>query len=139
MDILALNCGSSSVKYQLYDWKKKEVIAKGMVERVTGEPERSQHARAGLGCRDQLGQALIVVTLGEGLEGGVDLVHLAREHDLAGELARVLREILDRLRLDQDRRPGDGCVESVGWCQFIRARIVTSPVILRRPGERKKS
>ena len=35
MDILALNCGSSSVKYQLYDWEKKEVIAKGMVERVT--------------------------------------------------------------------------------------------------------
>lgn len=35
MDILALNCGSSSVKYQLYDWDKKEVIAKGMVERVT--------------------------------------------------------------------------------------------------------
>jgi acetate kinase len=35
MDILALNCGSSSVKYQLYDWHKKEVIAKGMVERVT--------------------------------------------------------------------------------------------------------
>ena len=35
MDILALNCGSSSVKYQLYDWSKKEVIAKGMVERVT--------------------------------------------------------------------------------------------------------
>jgi len=35
MDILALNCGSSSVKYQLYDWAKKEVIAKGMVERVT--------------------------------------------------------------------------------------------------------
>jgi acetate kinase len=35
MVILALNCGSSSVKYQLYDWNKKEVIAKGMVERVT--------------------------------------------------------------------------------------------------------
>lgn len=35
MDILALNCGSSSVKYQLYDWQKKEVVAKGMVERVT--------------------------------------------------------------------------------------------------------
>jgi acetate kinase len=35
MDILALNCGSSSVKYQLYDWTKKAIIAKGMVERVT--------------------------------------------------------------------------------------------------------
>ncbi len=34
MDILALNCGSSSVKYQLYNWDKKEVIAKGVVERV---------------------------------------------------------------------------------------------------------
>lgn len=34
MIILALNCGSSSVKYQLFDWDKKEVVAKGMVERV---------------------------------------------------------------------------------------------------------
>ena len=34
MIIMALNCGSSSVKYQLYDWDKKEVVAKGMVERV---------------------------------------------------------------------------------------------------------
>lgn len=35
MDILALNCGSSSLKYQLFDWTKKKIIAKGMVERVT--------------------------------------------------------------------------------------------------------
>ncbi len=34
MDILALNCGSSSVKYQLFDWDRKEIIARGMVERV---------------------------------------------------------------------------------------------------------
>src|SRR5512135_2394549 len=34
MDILAINCGSSSVKYQLFDWEKKEIIAKGLVERV---------------------------------------------------------------------------------------------------------
>jgi len=35
VDILAINCGSSSVKYQLFDWNKKQVIAKGLVERVT--------------------------------------------------------------------------------------------------------
>lgn len=35
MIILSLNCGSSSVKYQLYNWNKKEIIAKGIVERVT--------------------------------------------------------------------------------------------------------
>ena len=34
MIILSLNCGSSSVKYQLYNWDKKEIIAKGIVERV---------------------------------------------------------------------------------------------------------
>ena len=34
MIILALNCGSSSVKYQLYNWEKKTAIAKGVVERV---------------------------------------------------------------------------------------------------------
>ncbi|ADU65790.1 acetate kinase [Desulfurispirillum indicum] len=34
MDILALNCGSSSVKYQLYNWSDRKVIAKGMVERI---------------------------------------------------------------------------------------------------------
>lgn len=33
--ILSLNCGSSSVKYQLYNWTKREIMAKGIVERVT--------------------------------------------------------------------------------------------------------
>lgn len=35
MDILTLNCGSSSVKYQLYDWNEKSILARGIVERVT--------------------------------------------------------------------------------------------------------
>jgi acetate kinase len=34
MIILALNCGSSSVKYKLYRWEKREVISKGVVERI---------------------------------------------------------------------------------------------------------
>ncbi|HTX74495.1 MAG TPA: acetate kinase [Rectinemataceae bacterium] len=35
MVILTLNCGSSSVKYQVYDWDHKDVLATGIVERVT--------------------------------------------------------------------------------------------------------
>ncbi len=35
MVILTLNCGSSSAKYQVYDWDKKDVLANGVVERVT--------------------------------------------------------------------------------------------------------
>ena len=32
--ILALNCGSSSVKYQVYDWDKQSVICNGLVDRI---------------------------------------------------------------------------------------------------------
>lgn len=34
MKILTLNCGSSSAKYQVYDWENKSVLATGVVERV---------------------------------------------------------------------------------------------------------
>lgn len=34
MLILTINCGSSSVKYQLYDFEQRLVLAKGIVERV---------------------------------------------------------------------------------------------------------
>jgi acetate kinase len=35
MVILTLNCGSSSAKYQVYDWDNKAVLCTGVVERVT--------------------------------------------------------------------------------------------------------
>ena len=35
MIILTLNCGSSSAKYQVFDWEKKDVLAVGIVEKVT--------------------------------------------------------------------------------------------------------
>jgi acetate kinase len=35
MIILTLNCGSSSAKYQVYNWETKDVLAVGIVEKVT--------------------------------------------------------------------------------------------------------
>lgn len=35
--ILTLNCGSSSAKYQVYDWDKKDILANGGVDRVGQE------------------------------------------------------------------------------------------------------
>ena len=35
MVILTLNCGSSSAKYQVFDWDAKDVLAVGIVEKVT--------------------------------------------------------------------------------------------------------
>ncbi|NMA06364.1 MAG: acetate kinase, partial [Ruminococcaceae bacterium] len=34
MKILVINAGSSSLKYQLFDMDRKEVIAKGICERI---------------------------------------------------------------------------------------------------------
>jgi acetate kinase len=44
MVILTLNCGSSSVKYQVYHWDKKEVLAKGVVERVGQTNANLEHS-----------------------------------------------------------------------------------------------
>ncbi len=47
MIILTLNCGSSSAKYQVYDWKNKNVLANGIVERVGQSDSLIEHNRTG--------------------------------------------------------------------------------------------
>jgi len=49
MVILTLNCGSSSAKYQVYDWDNKDVLASGVVERVTQEGSSITHNAKGKG------------------------------------------------------------------------------------------
>ncbi len=49
MVILTLNCGSSSVKYQVYDWRKKSALATGIVERVTQPGSFIKHKARGKG------------------------------------------------------------------------------------------
>ncbi|GBR72609.1 acetate kinase [Candidatus Termititenax aidoneus] len=34
MSILSINCGSSSLKYQLYDWDAQKVLANGLIDRI---------------------------------------------------------------------------------------------------------
>ena len=47
MKILVLNCGSSSLKYQLIDMNGEEVLAKGLVERIGIEGSRIKHTKEG--------------------------------------------------------------------------------------------
>ena len=49
MVILTLNCGSSSVKYQVYDWETKEILATGIVERVAIGGSSITHKAKGQG------------------------------------------------------------------------------------------
>lgn len=43
MVILTLNCGSSSAKYQVYDWDNKDVLAVGVVERIGLDYQTIKH------------------------------------------------------------------------------------------------
>lgn len=47
MKILVLNCGSSSLKYQLFDMANESVLAKGLCERIAIEGSLIKHQSAG--------------------------------------------------------------------------------------------
>ena len=48
MNILVINCGSSSLKYQFIDMKDESVLAKGLVERIGIEGSVLKHERTGM-------------------------------------------------------------------------------------------
>lgn len=45
MKILVINCGSSSLKYQLIDMTNEDVLVKGLVERIGIEGSRIKHEK----------------------------------------------------------------------------------------------
>ena len=47
MKILVLNCGSSSLKYQLFEMENESVLAKGLVERIGIAGSRIKHSKSG--------------------------------------------------------------------------------------------
>lgn len=47
MNILVINCGSSSLKYQLIDMREETVLAKGLVERIGIEGSKIKHDTTG--------------------------------------------------------------------------------------------
>ena len=47
MNVLVINCGSSSLKYQLIDMDNESVVAKGLCERI-GIDGRLVYQKAGL-------------------------------------------------------------------------------------------
>ena len=78
MVILTLNCGSSSVKYQVFDWAAQSILANGIVERVTQSgsvichkvPGRAEHTQTRECPTHTLAIGLILNTI-TGAETGV--------------------------------------------------------------------
>ena len=47
MKVLVINCGSSSLKYQLFDMNTESVLAKGLVERIGIDGSQIKHNKTG--------------------------------------------------------------------------------------------
>ena len=110
MIILTLNCGSSSVKYQLYEWDKHDVLAKGVVERVTREGSRILHKVPG---RDE-----------------IEIIHPCRDHAEAIQL--IMKTLVDPkmgaiVSIDQVQAVGHRVVH--GGETFKKSVIVDDDVI----------
>ncbi|MDO8804597.1 MAG: acetate kinase [Elusimicrobiota bacterium] len=80
MKILCLNCGSSSVKYSLFDWQAKTPLASGVVERIGIGGSLISHEASGRekvvvkqdcpGHKEAI--TLILTTLTDGASGVID-------------------------------------------------------------------
>jgi acetate kinase len=119
--ILALNCGSSSVKYNLFDWTHKRALAKGGVERVVvggsfivhNVPER-EDLRLDQECPDHESAIdLIIRTLTEGPSAVIDnidaisavghrVVHGGEKFTCS---VRIDQEVLEAIREVQNLAP----------------------------------
>jgi acetate kinase len=73
MRILVVNCGSSSIKYQLFQMPERTILAKGLLERIGDAESSLAHTVNGQTHRSQvqaadheIGMALILRTLTEG-------------------------------------------------------------------------
>lgn len=71
MVILTLNCGSSSAKYQVYDWDEKDVLAVGVVERIGLEYSTVEHSVKG---KEEYDERFVSPTHKEAIEKIISLI-----------------------------------------------------------------
>ena len=80
MKILTLNCGSSSVKYMLYDREAQDVKAKGIVERIAIGASFCTHEVSGkesINICEGVGVLTEVVREGDGMQVTPDDLRVA--------------------------------------------------------------
>lgn len=109
MKILVINGGSSSIKYKLYEFPQKRLIAKGIIERI-GEKESpiKNHSQAISELISKLVQEKIIDNLGEISAIGHRVVHggetFRRPHIIDKE---VMRKIQDCARMAPLHNPAN--------------------------------
>ncbi len=85
MVILTLNCGSSSAKFQVYDWEKKEVLGVGMIERIGQEISNIEHKPLG---KDEYEEKKACPTHKEAVEWVISTI-LDPEHGCIKDMSEI--------------------------------------------------
>jgi acetate kinase len=104
MIILALNCGSSSVKYKLYLWEERRTLIKGIVERIGIEPDCPDHKTALNRIIETLtiGEKAVIKDLSEISAVGHRVVHGGEKFKSS---VLINEEVLEAIRSVQDLAP----------------------------------
>ena len=85
MVILCLNCGSSSAKYQVYDWDNKDVLAVGVVERIGLEYSTIEHKASG---KEEYTSKFTCPTHKEAIELIIKMV-VDKEYGVIGDVSEI--------------------------------------------------
>ena len=85
MVILTLNCGSSSAKYQVYDWDKKEVLGVGLIERIGQPVSNIEHKTKG---KDEYEATKACPTHKEAIEWVIEIL-VSPEYGCIADLSEV--------------------------------------------------
>ncbi|MFH1362375.1 MAG: acetate kinase [bacterium] len=102
MIILALNCGSSSVKYKLFKWGERRVLTKGMIERIGQECPDHKTALQQIIEKLTSGDAPIIKNLSEISAVGHRVVHGGEKFKSS---VKIDDEVLTAIKSVQDLAP----------------------------------
>ena len=89
MEILVLNSGSSSIKYQLFSMDDRSVLASGLVERIGEAEGQAMHRLAGRDAADEQPEQTEHVRIPDHAEGLRRIVDVLESAGLAGDLAGI--------------------------------------------------
>ena len=123
MDILVLNSGSSSIKYQLFSMDDRSVLASGLVERIGEAEGQATHRLAGRDAADEAPEQTERLRIADHAEGLRRIVDVLERAGLAGDLAGIGHRVVHGGEAFFDPVVIDGDV-----IEGIRAQVPLAPL-----------
>lgn len=117
MKILVINAGSSSLKYQLFDMSTKEVLAKGLCERISIDGHVKHTPMAG--DKPVFNKDVAMPTHAEAMQTVLDLL-VSKEYGVLGSVSEIdavgHRVLHGGMEFTKSCQVDDACIEAIKRC-----------------------